>query len=89
MGNQPGQFPDFLIGGQGQDKPGAADRLQFDDFGDFDLAHGPMHPAAPVFVSVCFLAAKDADFRGLAQWIISLATALVGHVKARSDRCQI
>jgi hypothetical protein len=48
-----------------------------------------MHPAAPVFVSVRFLAAKDVDFRWLAQWIISLATALVGHVKARSDRCQI
>jgi hypothetical protein len=44
-----------------------------------------MHPASPIFVSVGFLAAKDADFRRLAQWIISLATALVGHVKARSD----
>jgi hypothetical protein len=37
-----------------------------------------MHPAAPVFVSLGFLAEKDADFRGLAQWIISRATALMG-----------
>ena len=56
IGNQPGQFPDFFIGGQGQDKPGAAHRLQLDDFRDFDLAHSPMHPAFPL--SLRFLAAK-------------------------------
>jgi hypothetical protein len=37
-----------------------------------------MHPAAPVFVSLRFLPAKDADFPWLAQWIISLTTALMG-----------
>jgi hypothetical protein len=52
MRNQPGQFLDFLIAGQRQDKSRAADRFQLDDFGDFDLADIPVHPAFPVSVSL-------------------------------------
>jgi hypothetical protein len=47
IGNEPGQSPDFFIGGQRENKSGAAYGLQFDDFRDFDLAHIPVHPAFP------------------------------------------
>jgi hypothetical protein len=48
MRDQPRRFPDFLVAGQRQDETGAADRLEFDDFRDFDLADGPVHPTFPV-----------------------------------------
>ena len=50
MRNQPGQFLDFLVGRERQDEAGAADRLQLDHLCDFDLAHGPVHPAFPSIV---------------------------------------
>ncbi len=39
MRNQPGRFADFLIAGE---------RLQLNDFRDFDLAHFPVHSAFPL-----------------------------------------
>jgi hypothetical protein len=62
MGNQPGQFLDFLVGGQRQDESGAAGCLQFDDFRDFDPAYGPAHPVFPVS---CLLGAKMLVSAGL------------------------
>jgi hypothetical protein len=55
MRDQTGQFLDFLVGRERQDETGAADRLQFDDFCDFDLAYIPVHPA---FSLSGFIAAK-------------------------------
>src|SRR4030088_201613 len=69
-GNEPRQFPDFFVAGEREDEPGAADRLQFDDLGDFDLAYLPLHPAFPCIVR--FLCTKDAGKPRSAQWIISL-----------------
>src|SRR5207245_282528 len=66
MRNQPGQFPDFLVGRKRQDEAGAADRLQFDDFCDPDLAYSPVHPAFPLWALPC---GEDAGFRVPPQWI--------------------
>jgi hypothetical protein len=41
-----------------------------------------------VFVASSVSCGKDAGFRSPAQWIISLARALVGHANPGSHRCQ-
>jgi hypothetical protein len=58
MGNEPGQFPDFLVGRERQDESGRADRLQFHDFGDFDFAYLPLHPALFPWLLARILVAK-------------------------------
>ena len=44
--NEPGQRPDFFLRGLRKNKSRVACRLKFDDFGDFDLAHVPMHASS-------------------------------------------
>jgi hypothetical protein len=43
MRNEPGQLSDFLVVRQRQDESGAADRFQFDEFRDLDVAYFPEH----------------------------------------------
>jgi hypothetical protein len=76
MRDQPGQLLDFLVGRERQDEAGAADGFQFDDLGDFDLAHIPVHPAPPDFLG--FVGGEDAGFRARSQWIIWPGQALSG-----------
>jgi hypothetical protein len=66
----------FLHCGRGRDKTGLP-TVSVRRLGDFDLAHSQC--IRRLRLRFClFLGRKDADFRRLAQWIISLATALVG-----------
>jgi hypothetical protein len=55
------------MGRERQDETGAADRLRFHDFCDFDPAYGPAHPALP---HRFHCSGKDAGFPVPVQWII-------------------
>src|SRR5712675_428388 len=83
--NEPGQFLDFFIGGQGEDKSGAAGRLQFDDFRDFDLAHIPVHRAFPSRLRCVFGLLRQRCWFPLARAMDHLARPRVGGArKSRS-----